>query len=291
MVVPRPWSNIEKQRDPIQTMIFAEPSATDIRFKLAAFFLFGGWLTTVFSLRHSIKHYKPRNRGLANRGLGFVQYTPYKFILTLSLSLTLIAYDALCAFDFSVSPLKIDTNLGFMYGLGWGNIACIMLVYEVAGFLDPNEDKELIRQRRIRGSEIDSEMGITKKPHWWSRLHHDNTVLNVHDQIARNVSEIGGGQATRRNIERTIELGNMPVTRDQDNNRPGKGNLESVRIAASLLFPASGDRVRERIPAYSEVVEDIPPPITRVRTIGRSDSTNSGISGGQPQQIRSMLDV
>jgi hypothetical protein len=300
MTIPRSWTNIERQRSPDQTLEYAKPTATDIRFKLAALVNFIGWLTIVYSLRHSIKYYKPRNRGPLNRTVGFIKFTPFKFFLTIPLSLVMVGYDVACAFDFDVSPLKLHTNLGFMYGLGWGSIACIILVYEIAGYFDPNEDRELIRQRRVRGAEIDSEMGIVKKPHWWSRLHGDNKELNVHDRIARNVGELGGGRATAKNLERSIEMGNMPVSKKQDPNKPAKGDLEAVRMAASLLFPASATSER------SDPFQDVPdegrsPRGSRPREVSqdprktlsdRSISTNSGVSiTAPPQRIRSMLDV
>jgi hypothetical protein len=295
MVIPRSWSNIEKQRDPIQASTFAEPTATDIRFKLAVFFLLGAWLTTVYSLDHSIKHYRPRNSGFGNRVFGFIKYTPFKFLLTLPLSLVLIGYDALCAFDFSVSPLKLEPNLGVMYGFGWGSTACIMLVYEIAGFLDPNEDKELIRQRRIRGAAIDSEMGITRKPHWWSRLSHNNYNMNVHEQIARNVNELGGGQATRQNIERSIELGNMPVPKNESESELGRGESDTVRTAAKLLFPVNRHNPRGRSPGDIGGVENTQSSREMATSSNRSDSTNSEsateLPPYVPQQIRSMLDV
>ncbi|TAQ86507.1 hypothetical protein B7494_g5162 [Chlorociboria aeruginascens] len=300
MVVPRSWSNIEKQRDPDQARLLAEPTATDIRFKLAAFLLFGGWLTTVYSLRHSIKHYRPQNRGLFNRFGGFLRYTPIKFLLTLPLSLVMIGYEAACAFDFTISPLKLGTDLGLMYGLGWGAIAAIFLVYEVAGYIDPNEDRELIRQRRIRGAEIDQEMGITKKPHWWSRLNGQRGDMSVHNRIAENVHELGGGRATTKNLERSIEMGNMPISKRRDSSKP-MNDQEALRAAANLLFPSPSG-----INEQSDSFQDTP---TRGRTPGpntdatttranlgdRSDSTNSTNSGvsitAKPQQVRSMLDV
>jgi hypothetical protein len=300
MVVPRSWTNIEKQRSPDQTRDFAEPTATDMRWKLAALFNFLGWLTIVFSLRHSIKHYKPRNRGLLNRAIGFVRYTPNKFLLTIPLALAMVGYEAACAFDFDISPLKLHTNLGYMYGLGWTSIACILLVQEVSGYIDPNEDRELIRQRRVRGAEADAEMGITKKPHWWSRLHGDNRALNVHDHIARNVSEVGGGRPTTRGVERSIEMGNMPVSKKQDPNRPVKGELDAVRVAATLLFPASttserSDPFRDNPERGRNLGDGRPRETsqdTRVTISDRSISTESGASiTGQPQKIRSMLDV
>jgi hypothetical protein len=309
MVVPRSWSPIEKQRSLSQTASIAKPSATDIRFKLAAFFLFCSWLTTIYSLRHSIKYYKPQNRGLFNRFFGFVKYTPRKFLLTLPLSLGMVAYAIACSIDFSISPLNLHTDLGTMYGWGWGSIACILAVYEIAGYLDPNEDKELIRQRRVRGAEIDQEMGITKKPQWWSRLHGDNRELGVHERIARNVGEVGGGRATTRGIESNIEMGNMPVSKNMTGRigeRPGKGELDAVKMAANLLFPANNaSPPSERRDLFSDNPDRgrslgdprprAPSQTMRNTMSDRSDSTGtqgSGATLGAPaQQIRSMLDV
>lgn len=299
MVIPRSWTSIEKQRSPDQIRNYAKPTATDVRFKLAALFGFLGWLITVYSLRHSIKHYKPRNRGPLNRAVGFIKFTPAKFLITVPLSLVLVGYSGACAFDFDISPLKLHTNLGLMYGLGWGTIACIVLVFEVAGFFDPNEDRELIRQRRIRGAEIDSEIGIVKKPHWWSRLHGDNGAISIHDQIARNVGEVGGGRATTKNIQSSIEMGNMPASKKQDSRQPINGELEGVKFASKFLFPAS--TVNERNDSFKDTPRGRTHEETRSREMSqdarkivsdRSNSTNSGVSlGGPPQTIRSMLDV
>ncbi|TVY89590.1 Uncharacterized protein LAWI1_G004920 [Lachnellula willkommii] len=303
MVVPRSWSAIERQRDPDQAHLQAEPVATDARFKIGAFFLFGAWLTTSFSLQHSIKHYKPRNRGLFNRMFGIVGYIPIKFLFTLPLSLLMIGYEAACAFDFSISPLNYHTNVAIMFGLGWAPIALIFVVYEIAGYFDPNEDRDLLQQRRIRGIEADQEIGITKKPHWWSRLHGENRTLNIHDRIAQNVSEIGGGRATTKNLEQSIEMGNMPASKKQDDHKPVE-NMDSIRVAASLLFPNSTNEEtqerftdapltgRGRTPGNSARPTSSTRNETRAGFSGRSESTNSSITlGAQPQQIRSMLDV
>jgi len=217
----------------------------------------------------------------------------------------MIGYGAACAFDFSISPLKVDANLGFMYGLGWGPIAMIILIHEIWGYVDPNEDRELIRQRRVRGAEIDQEMGITKKPHWWSRLNGENRTMNMNDHIARNVSEIGGGRATTRNLERSIEMGNMPASKRRDSNKPA-ANIEAVRLAANLLFPAHTgmEETQERFTDHPEpgrgrtvssAAADETSSTTRARTSDRSDSNHSTASavtlGAKPQQVRSMLDV
>jgi hypothetical protein len=218
----------------------------------------------------------------------------------------MVAYVIGCTFDFSISPLNLETDLGIMYGWGWGSVTLILAVHEIAGYLDPNEDRELIRQRRIRGAEIDQEMGITKKPHWWSRLHGDNRELGVHERIARNVSEVGGGRATTRGIESNIEMGNMPVSKtiiEKTGERPGKGELDVVKIAATLLFPTSNESnsnerrgLLTKNPNKGRSPGDTRPrtPSESIRNAARdqSDSTAGGVTLSEPsQKIRSMLDV
>lgn len=215
----------------------------------------------------------------------------------------MIAYEAASAFEFAISPMKIDTNLAFMYGLGWGPIAMIIVIQEIYGYMSSNEDRELIRQRRVRGAEIDQEMGIAKKPHWWSRLHGDNRQLDLHGQIARNVSEAAGRQATTRKIESNIEMRNMPEPNMRDSNKPAP-DIITLRTAANLLFPAhSMEETQENFTDHppqvrgrtaSNVAIDFTP-TARGGVNDRSESNNSTASGltlgARPQQVRSMLDV
>ena len=310
MILPRSWTSIERQRDPEQARLNAQPVATDSRFKAAAFLLLCAWLTTVFSLHHSIKHYKPRNRGPINRTTSIIRYTPTKFLLTLSLSLIMIGYEIAIAFNFSVSPLNIDSHLLVIFLAGWLPIALIILVYEIAGFIDPNEDRELIRQRRIRGAEADDETGITHKPHWWSRLHGVNQPLNVHDVIAPNVSEIADGNVTHSNLENDIEMGDMPASsfRASDlvnaSDTPTRSqNPEAIRLSVNLSFPDQSGESSQRPDRFAAV-----PKARRNNNIygqgtSQNNDTRSGYSGGingtnsrttagaNPQQIKSMLDI
>lgn len=328
MTIPRSWSPVEEQRSPDQTAAVAEPNSTDGRFKAGAFLLFFAWLVICFSLRHSLHHYKPRNQGAFNSAIGFFQYTPIKFLLIIPLAFVLVVYSAALAWDFSMSPLNVDGSLPFIYGLGWTPIALIFFIFEVVGYIDPNEDKELIRQRRIRGAEIDAELGYTKKPHWWSRLHGDND-LNIHQAIAKNSREVGGGAATQRNVERSIEMGVLPIRqtslrkdieigtfnarqasqrREERLNESSKSSeSEAVRREASLLFPATSG-ASEPLSPFSNPVSDIGSrqdsidrgragvssivDSTRGAPSERSTSTASGTTlNAPPQQIRSMLDV
>ncbi|KAK7954020.1 hypothetical protein PG996_014906 [Apiospora saccharicola] len=205
LVIPRNWGNIEKQRDPDQTRLIAAPSATDIRFKLATFCLAICWLTIGTSLWHSIRHYEPRNRGLFNRAIGFLGYMPFRFVLLLPLSLAVVAYQGLCAWEFRLSPQKVDTNVIAMYVGGYVPTLLILWVQIISGFLRPNEDKNLIQQRRQRGDAIDRDLGIVKKPAWWRRVNGDMPVEGMRDRLMRNVREVGGGAATARNVELAAE--------------------------------------------------------------------------------------
>jgi len=309
MVIPRPWGKIEMQRSVEQTNAVAEPMATDGRFKASAFFLFFAWVTIVYCQLHNLHYYKPRNRGLFGSILGFVKYTPVKFLLAIPLALIMVGYAAASFFDFTISSLSLGADPAYIYGFGWGPILLIFLVYEVYGYIDPNEDKELIRQRSIRGAEIDQELGITKKPHWWGNLHGKHG-MNVHEQIAQNVREVGGGAAAASSIESSIEMGNMAVSKKQERTVT---EIDARRMAADLLFPApSGTRersdpfadtpIRGASSLRSEFSDKGGKPLgsearnsVRPQTAERSNSTVTQSSGGtlnaKPQKIISMLDV
>ena len=214
MVIPRSWSSIEKQRDPVQTEHVARPAATDARFKASAFFSFAAWLTIVFSLHHSIKHY--------NAGIGhdesfrpihrILSHVPTRCLLTLLLSLIMIAYTAACTFDFSISPLNLHPKLGMMYGLGWGVPFAIIIIFGLWGYIDPNEDRELIKQRRGRDVEANQEFGLVDKSHWWNRWHGQTVANNLPQAIAWNVKQVEEGRSANGAIPNNIEMNNVSAS-------------------------------------------------------------------------------
>lgn len=292
LVVPRNWGNIQLQRTVEQTWAVAAPSATDGRFKGAVFMLLMCWLTCVFYLRHSIKHYRERNRGVINRAIGLIRFTPYRFMLLVPLSLAVVAFQGLSAWQFQYGIFDVTGNTVSQFVGGYVPSLLIMLVQIVAGFINPNEDKELIRQRRVRGAAQDRELGITKKPAWWRRVNgevHDNETML--ERITRNVREVGGGQATAKKIDEThgirthdtetnsaaadIEMGQIPrttstATGSRATTRPTlnpkySGRSEGRRVettqavAAQLLFPSSQNPVafHDRV---SYLSADGPPP-------------------------------
>lgn len=277
MVIPRSWTPIEKQHSPDQQDAVARPSATDTREKAGAILAALAWLVICFSLRHSLYHYKPRATGIWNKFNSFCHYCPTKLFLSIIILAVRVAYAIASAWVWEISIFKYNANPGWPFGLGFGTTLLIILVLEIAGYVEENEDKVLIEQRRERGRSADRELGLVKKPNWWSKSHGDSHLTD--EQRLRNLTtEIGGGRPTGGNITANLELGNMGTLRNRSRDRP----------------------------AYDPFTDENPQDsITRDRhTITRTESDNSstmtGVTGtstrtltenAQPQTIRSMLDV
>ncbi|GKT82378.1 hypothetical protein Ct61P_00228 [Colletotrichum tofieldiae] len=209
----------------------------------ATFCLVVCWLTIVASLRHSIKHYYPRNRGLLNKARGFLRYTPWRFVFIIPLTACLIAYQGLVSWNFAYSVLNAKASLAAVYAGGYGPALLILYIQIAYGFLSPNEDKELIRQRRERGTQIDREMGYVPKPAWWKRVkNNDHLVgrMTMRERIAMNVRELGGGNATNRGVHQNIEA--MANEREQADREiemanMGRGNSATAESAPVPVRP------------------------------------------------------
>ncbi|KAF7559166.1 hypothetical protein G7046_g4990 [Stylonectria norvegica] len=316
LVVPRSWKFAELQRSVEQTAQKAIPAATSGRFKAAGFCLVIAWLTILVSLRHSINFYKPRNRGIFNRVTGFVRAVPFRFMLILPLSGALIAYQIYISFVWKYSIIKYDGVVAVIYCWGYGPALLILFVQAAYGFASPNEDKELLRQRRLRGEHIDRELGIVKKPAWWRRVRGDH-MQSMRDKIAKNVQEVGGGRATGRRVEEAmerqiredaeraameeagydIELQAMgrrePANpsiisqRSQPYVQPYSGKSETrrhernVQAAASLLFP--NDLAAERARREADLAMDGPPAYSD--EVDRRRGTASTRSDGRTNSV------
>ncbi|KAK4136027.1 hypothetical protein BT67DRAFT_417930 [Trichocladium antarcticum] len=296
MVIPRNWGDIEHQRYPEQIINEAMPTATDTRFKVAAFFLVVCWLITVFSLRHSIKHYCPRNRGIINRIVGFIRYMPARFMLVVPLAAVVPAYQALIAWEFPYSPLNLEGDQAAIYAGGYTPTLLILFIQVLFGFFRPNEDLELQHQRRVRGQELDREMGIVHKPSWWRRMNGEYIPANesMRERLDRNVREINGNRAPAAPADapatNPVELGPVSPTRPtakQYTGRSGTRRRErEAEIAAGMLFPDASERSAAAMARrHAELMMDGPP--SRAPFGGGS----TGSTNQPPQQIRSMLDV
>lgn len=272
MTIPRSWTALQYQRSPEQASALARPSATDARLKAGGFLAFLAWCTICYSLRHSIHHYKLRNRGSWNSFRGFLQYSPWKFQLAIPLLFLKIVYAIASSFVWAINPFKFDGNAAWLYGLGIAPAFLIILIFEICGFLEPNEDRALLQQRAERGRAIDSALGIRqKKPNWWGKLPRDQHWTNE-QRLRALPTEIGGGRPTTRNIE----LSSYPsAERQQQQQRAQMEDPFRDEALASKRDPnpePDGDESLRKAPSLT--------------------SSNSISSPSQRQhQIRSMLDV
>ncbi|KAK5201345.1 hypothetical protein LTR16_002991 [Cryomyces antarcticus] len=271
MTIPRSWTNIELQRSPEQQDSLAEPSATDNRFKAGACLAAVAWLVICYSLSHSLYWYKPRSTGLWGRFNAFCHYCPTKIFLVLVVLAIRIAYGIAAAWEWDISIMKYDVQPAWPYGLGYGTTILIIIIFEIYGMVDPNEDLVLIEQRRERGRAIDAELGLVKKPSWWSKM---NDQWQTPEQRLKNMmTEVGGGAATGRNITASVEMGSMPV-RDRSRSRPPEDPFRDQ---------SPEDNKRTAV-ARADSVDSQGSALT-----GRSGITGSTLA--EPVKIRSMLDI
>jgi hypothetical protein len=149
---------------------------------------------------------------------------------------------------------------------------------------------------------VDTELGIVKKPAWWSRVRGDYYLTD--EQRLRNLTtEIGGGAPTARHLAQSVELGNMNISRSAT-----LTGLTTVGDSEVTSAPGMRDRSRSRLredpfrdssPEDQRGRLDIPMPALgreeSTVTMASNDSGRSGMTGttlnAPPQKVRSMLDI
>lgn len=288
MVIPRSWTPIQKQNTPEQIQDMARPAATNIRGKVGAIFAACAWFVIVYSLHHSLRHYKPRERGFFNKINAFCRDCPTKLFINIILLAIRIAYGIASAWFWDLTILNDDVTVGWPFGLGYGPILLIIIVFEIAGLVDENEDKILIQQRIARGRIHDAELNITKKPSWWSRNIGDRFASDE-SRLRNMTTEVGGGRPTTRNISQTIEMGNMNI-RNRSRSRPPEdpfrdesppaGRGEGIGALRAPLGPSrlNSDAASTRTGDTALTGQTLTPQGTNLEAVPQ-------------QRIRSMLDV
>ncbi|KAF2174772.1 hypothetical protein K469DRAFT_704375 [Zopfia rhizophila CBS 207.26] len=282
MVIPRSWTPIQKQNTPEQKENIARPAATGPRGKVGAVLAVMAWFVICYSLYHSIKCYKPRTTGIWNKFNSFCRHCPAKLFVTILLLAVRLGYGIASAWFWDLSIFQDNVVIGWPFGLGYGPIFLILFVFEIAGFIEENEDKIIIQQRRDRGQANDQELGIVKKPHWWSRNWIER--YQTDEQRLRSMTnEVGGGRPTARRLTQSIEMGNMNI-RNRSRSRPPE------------------DPFRDQSPARLSSTGGARMTVSKMDSDAASTMTdNSGATGmtgrtltsenAKPQRIRSMLDV
>ncbi|KAF2500652.1 hypothetical protein BU16DRAFT_523424 [Lophium mytilinum] len=279
MVIPRSWTPLERQNSKDQQENIAKPAGTDVREKVGGILAALAFFVICFSLNHSLRHYKPRATGFWDKINSFCRDCPTKLFLSIVVLAIRVAYAIAMAWEWDISIFKYDVSVGWPFGLGWGSTLLIMVIMEIAGLVEENEDTVILQQRRDRGRIVDQELGLVKKPNWWSKSHADSHLTDE-ERMKALTTEVGGGRPTARNISANVELTNMNL-RNRSRDRPAVDPFTDHSPQDST----SGNR-----PAAARTESDNASTMTGVSNTTRTSDRTLG-ENAQPQVIRSMLDV
>lgn len=285
MTIPRSWSSIEKQRSIQQQADIAAPAGTDARFKVGSILAACAMVVICISLHHSLKHYKPHGSGFFGAFNTFCVHCPTKLFLTIIVLGIKTAYGIAMAWKWDISIFKYDVEPGWPYGLGYAPALVIIIIFNIAGWFEENEDKRILAQRRSRGRSVDAELGLTKKPHWWSwgnREFH----LTPEQRLRALTQEVGGPRPTGRTDD-NVELGNMSGLRDRSRSRPPEDPFRDEIVHTESQTPFARMEIQR---THSDTGS--------VMTSNTGVSAATGLTGNtltseqaRPQRIRSMLDI
>lgn len=283
MTIPRPWSAIQKQRSLAQAENVARPMATDTRLKIGAVFAVIAFVVSCYCVKHSIYCYK-HNAKHSDMFVNVVKHTPPKLALSLSLIAIRISYAIASAWNWSISPYRVDVGIPWLYGLGYGPALLLLVVLNIYGLLEQNDDRILICQRARRDEITDRELGITRasrKPSWWSKSH-KNAGASAEEMLREMAFEPTDAPAA-----------NVIAIIDKDESgkwwwqrrREGEGGTQNQELSsrASSTY------------AYGSSMLESTSPSAGLRAKRESSVTGSERSmrswQSRPQVVRSMLDV
>ncbi|ODH13857.1 hypothetical protein ACO22_06845 [Paracoccidioides brasiliensis] len=297
MVIPRSWVTIQKQHSYDLTMTTAKPSATDSRFKAGSIIAAVCLVIICYSLGHSIYRYKERPTNRLRSMTYSISSAPPKFIICILLIGIRVGFGIASAFSWDISPIRYDGNVGWLYGLGYAPALLILAVLNFWGYIDPNEDKALINQRRERGRAADIELGIEaskRKPDWWRRLRPDFQHISGGDPNARLralTTEIGGGKPTQQNVERYVEMGTLSASKPSGENQDIKFNDTNTPSMVIQHDPFADPSPRTNTSTLMHSRNQV---VLTSKRSGSQATVSSGETLTQqqpPQKVRSMLDI
>jgi hypothetical protein len=308
MTIPRSWTPIEKQRSPEQQAAIAEPAGTDTRFKAGAIIMAVAYAIIVYDLKHNLHYYRPHTGGVLTGIKSTVVNMPLKLLLPILILGVRVGYGIACAWIWELSILKYDGNPVWPYAFGYAPSVLIMVVLIIAGMVEENEDRVLIKQRTARGRAADAEMGITRKPAWWRKTAAD--YMSPEERLRNMTGNFSSRNRNRNSAQRSsrdIQLDDLasPPAYTSSPTSPALG-VSSATAPVVGLRDRSRSRpgeeaspFRDESPAGSENAPLRPALDASDRrgsamTNATQGSGSSGVSGttlGQQQKIRSMLDV
>jgi hypothetical protein len=182
-----------------------------------------------------------------------------------------VAYGVAIAFDFSISVLKYNSNPIWPYLLGYLPCVLVLAIFNIWGFIDKNEDKQLIRQRVERGQAADRELGIKTKPNWWSKARGDGHMDDM-DRLRDMVAD--------ENIHSNHFDANNPRSPPDRQGRGSRGWSDMEMM--SMRSPTSPGFSNEQPPPRYEDAKQTTP-----YTQGHDDGSSEGTARGR--RVSSML--
>lgn len=315
LTVPRSWTTFQKQRSPDQTEAIAKPAATDNRFKAASVFTFLSLITIVYSLGHSIYRYTTHPRNKLMRFCFYPIAAPFKFILCIILLLVRLVYGVVSVWNWRYSPVKYNGDPAVLYGLGYTPAILIIVILNIWGYFEENEDKVLIRQREQISLHMDNELGIDRsaaKPVWWKRMRPDYHPGFGHDangKLRTLVMHVGGGQPTQKNLQQDVEMTNIEISKQlekkkkdeesdyylryhkRDENEMNEYTAKYHAKGSSLLETTGGTTaVSSPKPKSMSSNAELLAPSDATTVVSTQGSLTSSVAQGNPQNVRSMLD-
>jgi hypothetical protein len=295
LVIPRGWTFVQKQRSEAQISTSARPAALDARFKAGSLLATVCLGFTVFRLAYTSRVYRVQ--------------IPWPLLQAVILMAIRLAYMLTGSWVWPISPYRLDVNIGWLYGLGYGPILLILCLLNFRGYLNENEEKTLIAQRASRGEEdgislqprhrqIQSRLQQASSPSWWSKSRETMPY---------------GGQAFKTPTSPTpgrVNTGTLPSDLYADGDESGqfwwqrrkreefdtRRRKSRTRTVDSNPSQVGGGSRRDTSVTQSRWTERDDSSISIVsRTTSNGESGNIGSSTvslqSQPQAVRSMLDV
>jgi hypothetical protein len=292
MDIPRSWGKLEDQHSPQQQASIAKSAGTDIRFKAGGIIAASGLFVILWSLQHSMHHYKQHRPGVWPAVSNYLTNCPPKLLLTVIVLAIRLAYGVYMPWHWDTSIFKYDASPELYYGAGYAPSLLIIIIFNIFGFIDENEDKVIIKQRRIRGQAADSELGIVKRPHWWRK----NNAYSDEQRLRNLASEVGGGRPTAERLSSNVELMNIRRTSTLT-------TTPTIGLRQRSRERARDDPFRDHSPA-SSAEEGLMRPNLQHRPSSLASNTTDASNGTRmtgvtltesqnrpAQQIRSMLDI
>ncbi|CAI6339085.1 unnamed protein product [Periconia digitata] len=297
MTIPRSWTAIQKQDSPEQTELIARPAATNTRGKAGAVMAALAWLVICVSLYHSMHHYKSTPPGIFGKIASTARNCPWHLLAVILILAVRVAYGLAAAWIWDLSVFQKDVHIGWPFGLGYGSILLVIVVFEIAGFLQENEDKQLIAQRIARGRVQDAELNLVRKPNWWNR-HMANRFASEEQRLREMTREVGGGgggggggeEGGRGSMRATsgadVEMNDLNMKiRNRSTSRPPNDPFRDES-------PPRGRGGTGRVESETASVRTERTDLTGQTLGGGGSHAGAESRAGVPQQrIRSMLDV